>query len=104
MLDLARHSQSSPALLTHPYLSAPSGGGNSLFLGLQENLVGPQCGLSSTFNQQSGPSPNLMYPQIPGNPVEMQTQIQDPGGGLRFCTSHKLPGDSLLLVLGLYFD
>ena len=45
-----------------------------------------------------------MYPQIPGNPVEMQSQIQDPGGGLRLCTSHKLPGDSLLPVLGLHSD
>ena len=51
-----------------------------------------------------GPSPALMCPQVPRNPVKMQTQIQDPEEHLRFCIAHNLPRDSLLLILGLHFN
>lgn len=54
---MACHSKSSPALLTHPYLSALLGVVPVLFWNFRRTTYhsgrGPQCGFISTFNQRT---------------------------------------------------
>lgn len=79
------------------------------FLELQENYLPLRSWTTVWIHQylqpaDLGPSPALMCPQVPRNPVEMQSQIQDPEERLRFCIAHNLPHDSLLPVLRLHFN